>query len=99
MLIKTVKKITLNLSIILLFIFIFIVFAPKNNSNNKSTKQTNIVKILPYTLSNSSITYNTKVTSSSLPNISEEKILNRAKEMTEVKWTPKHNLEIGRAHV
>lgn len=90
--IKVIRKTLLNISVIILVIFVFIVFIPNHNSANKNTKQPNMVKILPYSLSNNSITYNTKVTSSSSHDVLEEKILNRAKAMTEVKWIPKHNL-------
>ncbi|WP_298836834.1 hypothetical protein [Clostridium sp.] len=92
MLIKVIKKTLLNISIIILLIFVFIIFTPNHNSDSKNTKQTNIVKILPYSLSNNSITYISKVTSSTSVNVSKEKILNKAKAMTEVKWIPDHNL-------
>jgi len=67
----------------------------------KSTKLNNIVKISSFSLSDNDIIYNTKVASSipkvktkdeSKSNVLKEKILNRAKAMTEVKWIPDHNL-------
>lgn len=100
-------KITLNISVlIILCLFIFIIFMPVHNSYSNSTvhnsysnstNENNMLINLPFSLSVKDVTYKTK----SVSNISKDKgfysafregILNRAKAMTEVKWTPKYNL-------
>ena len=88
MLFKVVKIILNLFAVIILCVFVFIVVNPAHNSDIKSTSQKDIPKILPYSLSNKDIIYNTKGNSDVLA----EEILNRAKAMTEVKWIPDHNL-------
>lgn len=85
---KVIKVLLSIFAVLILFIFIFIVFPTSHNSDSRSTKQNNILKTLPYSLSNNDIVYNTKPNSDVLT----EEILNRAKAMTEVTWIPDHNL-------
>ncbi|MBU3160703.1 hypothetical protein KPL37_13205 [Clostridium frigoris] len=90
MTIKSIKKIVTYTSIITLFIIAFIMFSPKITSNTRNINQNS--KIQPFSLSNNAITYNTKVPNPCMPDVLKQKILNRAKAMTEVKWIPMHNL-------
>jgi len=88
-------KVILNiLAVLTLFLFTATIFAPitsAQNSDNKGANQNNIVKLSSFSLSDNDVIYSTKV-NVSMSDVLEEEILNRAKAMTEVKWTPKYNL-------
>jgi len=96
---KIIKVILNILVVLILFLYGTTIFAhttSAQNSDNKKENQNNIVKLSSFSLSNNDVIYNTKV-SISMSNIIKENslkeaILNRAKAMTEVKWTPKYNL-------
>jgi len=88
-------KVILNiLAVSILVLFAAAIFAPTTsaqNSDNKGVNKNSIVKLSPFSLSDNNVIYNTKV-NVSMPDVLKEEILNRAKAMTEVKWSPKYNL-------
>ena len=97
---KKTRKISNAFTVTMLFLFIFIIVITVHN-NIKNTKVNNVVKISSFNLSDDAIIYNTKVVSSvtkmktqdaKKDNLLKEKMLNRAKAMTEVKWIPDYNL-------
>lgn len=92
--IKFIKKIisffiTLFL---LMFVSIFIIPVPVQNNTN------NIEDILPFQLSNNDIIYNNtsnpnaNAATINNSNLAREEVINRAKAMVEVRWTPKQNI-------
>ena len=91
---KNIKVILNILAVLILFLFATTIFAhttSAQNSDNKGTNQNNIVKLSSFSLSNNDVIYNTNA-NVSMSNVLKEEILNRAKAMTEVKWSPKYNL-------
>lgn len=95
-------KIILNIfASIVLLLFVVFIFTLTHNPDRGNISPNNIKSILPFSLSDNDITYNikadpniskTKTDSSDLSEVLREEILNRAKAMTEVKWTPMYNL-------
>lgn len=60
---------------------------------NVKSKNTNTnISIPTFKLNNTSVTYNKNSTTTSNYSITRSEALNRAREMTEVRWTPKYNL-------
>ena len=91
-------KIILNIfAVIMFFLFVFIIFTPVHKSDSKSITQNNMLKNSPFSLSDNAIICTTKVgpnipNAGSMSDVLKEEALNRAKAMTEVKWSPKRNL-------
>jgi hypothetical protein len=93
MLINRIKVILNIFASIILITFVVIIFTPSHNTQRGN--------ILSFSLSNKDIIYNNKsdsditkaqIDNSGMSDALREEVLNRAKAMTEVKWTPKCNL-------
>lgn len=93
MILKRVKVLLNIFASIILLIFVAIIFTPSHNIQRAN--------ILSFSLSNKDIIYNnkpdsdivkTQINNSGMSDVLREEILNKAKAMTEVKWTPKCNL-------
>lgn len=95
-------KILINIfAVIVLFLFVFIILTPTNNPGRSSTSLSTIPKISPFSLKDNDISYIAKV-DSNIPKGKDKdasksddlkiESLNKAKAMTEVKWTPKRNM-------
>lgn len=93
MMIKRIKVILNIFASMILLIFVVIIFTPAHNPERGN--------VLPFSLSNNDIIYNnkpdsdiakTQINDSGMSDVLSEEILNKAKAMTEVKWTPQCNL-------
>lgn len=91
---KGIRIILNAFAVIILFLFVFIIFTPAHNLAKSSTSLSSIPKISPFSLRNNDIVYNIKVKANDASKSDVLKIesLNKAKAMTEVKWTPKRNM-------
>jgi hypothetical protein len=71
------------------------IMVPAHNPNSDNVDTNNFNSIAAFNLSNNDITYNqldTKSNPSKSSDTSIQQILDRAKAMTDVKWSPKYNL-------
>lgn len=85
--------------VLLITIAIFIIINPlSNNINNSGNNVNNISSFhlntnnIDYTKNTTSAKLNIKTSIINISNIERKEILNRAKSMVEVKWTPKYNI-------
>lgn len=96
---KIIKVVFNILAVLILFLYLATIFASNTSAQssvNKNENPNNMIKLSPFVLINSDVIYITKASMSKSnlikENSLEKSILNRAKAMTEVKWTPKYNL-------
>ena len=85
--IKIILNTFITLILLLIFLTILVVFNPVQKIDSNTTN--NIQSTLPFRLESSDINYDK---SNNTSTIERQEILNRAKAMVEVKWTPKQNI-------
>lgn len=61
-------------------------------------KPKNTPRVEPFSLDSGQVIYNDTTNIISIPSTASQEIINRAKAMAEVKWTPKHNLVDDKGH-
>lgn len=107
--IKTFFRMVLSLALFI-FLLLFVIFMVSQGPSKKSSNINMLQAILPFSISENEITYDTKkdapkpapvsvpVSASTKANYrsfstsERQEVINRAKSMTEVKWTPQYNL-------
>lgn len=91
-------KLVLNVIVtLIMIIFAVAIFTPASNPDSNINKNINkFFNIMPFNLENGDINYeNNSDNSINKPapsTASRDEVINRAKAMTEVKWTPKYNM-------
>lgn len=98
---KGIKLILNFFAIIVIFIFLVIILNPAQIQYNKNVEISKIYNLLPFSISSDDIAYQdaskidssaTKPAANETISATREEVLRKAKEMAEVKWTPKYNL-------
>lgn len=86
---------------LIIFLLIFAIFAVSHDSNIQDSKLQTLEKILPFSMNEKDITYNKKEEAAqtivknnyrSMTAGERTEVINRAKSMAEVNWTPKYDI-------
>lgn len=87
--IKCIKVVLNIFALIIMILFIFDIFTPVHNPSIGNSSSHIVQSILPFSLKDKDITY---ISNKDMSDAAQQRMLDRAKAMTEVKWVPKYNL-------